>query len=90
MDAGQPLKEDELMKTMADMHIDYAFWCTDGVYNMGPEEAARCAELVQAKHNIPYHNDTSNSGQMFDEEKARQFPAPNLMVILPGEEIQIQ
>ena len=80
----------EQMKTMADMHIDYAFWCTDGVYNMGPEEAAQCAEWVQAKHNIPYHNDTSNSGWMFDEEKARQFGAPNLLVVLPGEEIRIE
>ena len=39
---------------------------------------------------IPYHNDTSNSGWMFDEEKARQFGAPNLMVVLPGEEIRIE
>ena len=46
----------EQMARMSEMHIDYAFWCTDGVYNMGNEEAARCAELVQAKHNIPYHN----------------------------------
>ena len=80
----------EQMRTMADMQIDYAFWCTDGMYNMGPEEAAQCAEWVQAKHNIPYHNDTSNSGWMFDEEKARQFTAPNLMVVLPGEEIRIE
>ena len=28
------------MSRKADMHIDYAFWCTDGVFNMGPEEAA--------------------------------------------------
>ena len=80
----------EQMKAMADMHIDYAFWCTDGVYNMGPEEAAQCAEWVQANHNIPYHNDASNSGLMFDEEKARQFGAPNLLVVLPGEEIRIE
>ena len=80
----------EQMRTMADMHIDYAFWCTDGVYNMGPEEAAQCAEWVQARHNIPYHNDTSNAGWMFDEEKARQFGAPNLLVVLPGEEIRIE
>lgn len=27
---------------------------------------------------VPYHNDTSNSGQMFDVEKAKQFPVENL------------
>lgn len=78
------------MSRMANMHIDYAFWCTDGVFNMGPEEAARCAEMVKARYNIPYHNDTSNSGLMFDVEKANQFPVENLLVILPGEEIAIQ
>ena len=78
------------MSRMADLHIDYAFWCTDGVFNMEPDEAAHCAEMVKAKHNIPYHNDTSNSGQMFDAEKAKQFPAENLLIILPGEEIAIQ
>ena len=78
------------MARMKDKHIDYAFWCTDGVFNMDPEEAARCAEAVGARYNIPYHNDTSNSGQMFDAEKAKQFPAPNLMVVLPGEQIEIR
>lgn len=78
------------MSRMEDMHIDYAFWCMDGVFNMGTEEAARCAEMVKARHNIPYHNDTSNSGLMFDVEKAKQFPVENLLVVLPGEEIAIR
>ncbi|MBR4333155.1 MAG: MBL fold metallo-hydrolase [Clostridia bacterium] len=80
----------EQMSHMAEMHIDYAFWCTDGEFNMGSEEAARCAEMVKARYNIPYHNDTSNSGLMFDAEKAKQFPVENLLVVLPGEEIAIQ
>ena len=29
--------------------------CCEGVYNMDLDEASECAELVQAKHNIPYH-----------------------------------
>lgn len=78
------------MSRMADMHIDCAFWCTDGVFSMGPEEAARCAEMVKARYNIPYHNDTSNSGFMFDVEKAKQFPVENLFVLLPGEEITVR
>ena len=43
------------MAEMANMEIDYAFYRCDGVYNMGLKEAARCAEPVEAKHNIPYH-----------------------------------
>lgn len=80
----------EQMASMADMHIDYAFWCTDGVFNMGNDEAARCAELVQAKHNIPYHNDTSNSSMMFDPDEAEAFEAPNKLILLPGEELSIE
>ncbi len=79
----------EQMEEMADMEIDYAFLCTDGYYNMGPEEAAECAELIGAKHNIPYHNDTSNRGKMFDLEQAQSFGAPNLIVIDSGEEIEL-
>lgn len=80
----------EQMAHMADMRIDYAFWCTDGVFNMGNDEAARCAEMVQAKHNIPYHNDTSNSGMMFDPDAAEGFDVPNKLVLLPGEELSIE
>ena len=80
----------EQMKEMAGMGIDYAFFCCDGVYNMGPEEAARCAEMVGAKHNIPYHNSTENSGEMFDRELAEQWAAPNRLIVYPGEEIELE
>lgn len=43
---------------MADLkakEIDYAFFPIDGQYNMGPAEAAECAAIVGAKHNIPFH-----------------------------------
>ena len=80
----------EQMAEMAGMHIDYAFWCTDGVFNMGNEEATRCANLVQAKYNIPYHNDTSNSGIMFDPDAAEAFNAPDRLILLPGEELSIE
>ncbi|MEQ3170108.1 MBL fold metallo-hydrolase [Dysosmobacter welbionis] len=80
----------EQMSEMAAMNIDYAFYCTDGVFNMDIEEAAECAELIGAKHNIPYHNDTSNSGEMFDMELAEQFDAPNRLIVAPGEEIRVE
>lgn len=78
------------MSRMSEMHIDFAFLCTDGWYNMGNEEAARAARMIEAKHNIPYHNDTSNSGEMFDRDAAEAFDAPNKMIVLPGETIKIQ
>lgn len=75
------------MEKMADMGIDYAFLCTDGYYNMGPQEAAECAVVIGAIHNIPYHNDTSNRGKRFNLDAAKHFTAPNLLVIDAEEEI---
>ena len=77
------------MSRMSEMQIDYAFLCTDGWYNMGNEEAARAARMIGAKHNIPYHNDTSGRGEMFDREAAEAFDGPNKMIVLPGETIII-
>jgi len=75
--------------TLANMHIDYAFWCCDGVYNMGPQEAAEAAAMVGAAHNIPYHNIPADSGQTFDRAAAESFAAPNAMVVYPGDEIEL-
>lgn len=77
------------MSRMWNMHIDYAFLCTDGLYNMDNEEAARAAVMIAAKHNIPYHNDTSNSGEMFDRSKAERWTAPNKLIVQPGETINL-
>ncbi len=77
------------MEKMADMGIDYAFLCTDGYYNMGPQEAAECAVVIGAKHNIPYHNDTSNRGKRFNLDAAKHFSALNLLVIDAEEEIEL-
>ncbi len=74
---------------LADMGIDYAFWCADGVYNMGNEEAAAAAAMVGATHNIPYHNSPADSGNTFDVEAAHAFNAPNAMIVQPGEEIDL-
>lgn len=77
------------MADMASWEIDYAFFCCDGVYNMDDVEAARCADLVGAKHSIPYHNIAAGGDVYFDAEKAARFPAKNLLVIEPGEEIEL-
>lgn len=78
------------MPYLAEKKIDYAFFCCDGVFNMGLEEAAHCAEKVSAKNNIPYHNTTDNTGEMFDRELAEQFEAPNRLIVVPGEELPIE
>ena len=77
------------MAEMASWNIDYAFFCCDGVYNMDDAEAARCADLVAAKHSIPYHNIAAGGDVYFDADKAARFPAKNLLVIQPGEEIEL-
>lgn len=77
------------MREMSEMHIDYAFLCTDGVYNMGNEEAAQAAGMIDARHTIPYHNSTSGQGDMFDHNAAERFSAPNKLIVLPGETIII-
>ena len=78
------------MATMAEMQIDYAFFCCDGVYNMDPAEAAKCAELVGAKHNSPYHTASTDSGMIFDYDHADQFDAPNRLILSPGDEIELR
>ena len=79
----------EQMPLLAEKNIDYAFFCCDGIYNMGLDEAAECAELVGAKHNIPYHV-TAKEGVVFDRELAEQFEAPDRLIVEAGEEIVIE
>ncbi len=80
----------EQMPLMAEKEIDYAFFCCDGVYNMGLTEAAECAGLVGAKHNIPYHMTTNTSGKQFDRNLAEKFDAPDCLIVEPGEEVLIK
>ena len=74
------------MKELACRHIDYAFFCCDGIYNMDAEEAARCAGLVAARHSIPYH---MAPGKLFDLQRAQQFRADGAMIVPAGEEITL-
>ena len=75
----------EQMAQLDDKELDYAFFCCDGVFNMGLEEAAECAELVGAQHTIPYHIVPPDEG-LFDKEKAEQFQVDNRLILAPGEE----
>ncbi|MBR0352132.1 MAG: MBL fold metallo-hydrolase [Oscillospiraceae bacterium] len=76
------------MKELAAQNIDYAFFCCDGQYNMGMEEAIECAKLVGAKINIPYHMIVKD-GKYFDADRAELFAAPNRLILADGEEIEL-
>ena len=75
------------METFADMNLDYAILPGDGVYNMGMEEAAECARLIGAKHNIIIH---LKPGELFDRDKAGQWDAPDKIIIEPGQETSLK
>ena len=74
----------EQMSLLAEKKLDYAFFCCDGVYNMDLPEASQCAEIVGAKHSIPYH---MAPGKLFDKKRAERFSAPGRLIVADGEEI---
>ena len=74
------------MASFAARKLDYAFLCGDGFYNMGLEEAAECASLIGAKHNVPVH---LKPGELFDRGMAEQFNAPNRLIVEAAEEIEL-
>ena len=74
------------MAEFAARKLDYAFLCADGFYNMGLEEAAECAKLIGARHNVPVH---LKPGELFDREMAEQFKGPNRLIIEAGEEVEL-
>ena len=81
--------ETKQMPLLANQEIDYAFFCCDGVYNMDLTEAAECAALVGAKHNIPYHIIPAKGSVYFDSARAEQFTAPNRLILDAGEETEL-
>jgi len=84
--AGDTSKTSQ-METFYDMRIDYALFPCDGFYNMGTVEAAECAKIVGAKHNIPIH---MRPGALFDRKIAESFDAPNRLIVEAGEEIVLE
>jgi L-ascorbate metabolism protein UlaG (beta-lactamase superfamily) len=72
------------MAEFAARKIDYAFLCADGFYNMNLDEAAECAELIGARHNVPVH---LKPGELFDRGMAEQFKGPNRLIIEAGDEV---
>ena len=76
----------EIMETLAERKLEYAFICCDGVYNMDIEEASECASLIAAKHTIPYH---MSPGELFNRQRAELFKANGLLIIADSETFEI-
>jgi len=74
------------MEKFSNLALDYAIFPGTGILSMGPQEAARCAELIGARHNIIIH---LKPGALFDKQKAEKWNAPNKLYIEPGQEITL-
>lgn len=85
--ASGDTSETDFMPTLANMRIDYALFCCDGIYNMNAREASKCAKIVNAKVNIPYHTYPEH---LYSEQIASEFEANNRVLLLPSEEITLQ
>ncbi len=77
------------MPELAEKNIDYAFFCCDGIYNMGLDEAIEAAKMVKAKHSIPYHM-TGSSTDDFDKVKADNFSVDGKLILETGADITLE
>ena len=73
------------MEALAKKDIDYAFLPIDGIYNMGPEEATKVANVVKSKCSIPVHTGFNESGPIFNEENVARFTPENKMIMKYGD-----
>ncbi len=74
------------MKKLKSRKLDWALLPIDGIYNMTPSEASRCAELIGAKHTVPVH---MKPGRLFDKASAEAFHADGRVIIQPGETVEL-
>lgn len=85
--AGDTSYTDFMNDSLSKMNIDYALLPCDGIFNMDAKEAARCADIIGARHSIPVH---TKPGQLFDNKVAAGFTARNRLIMQPGEEIALE
>jgi len=74
------------MEAFAALELDYAVFPGAGILSMGLREAAECARLINARHNIIVH---LKPGALFDRKKAEKWDAPGKIIIEPGQEIEL-
>lgn len=75
-------------KEICNKNIDYAMYPIDGTYNMDAVEAAKVADLIGAKHNIPIHS--SELGMDEDEKKIKDFNPQEKLVLEKGKTISLK
>ena len=74
------------METFHSLELDYAIFPGAGILSMGLKEAAECARIINAKHNIIIH---LKPGALFSRERAEKWDAPNKLILEPGQEIDL-
>ena len=74
------------METFAALGLDYAIFPGAGLLSMGPKEAAECAQMIGARHNIIIH---LKPGALFSRKKAEKWGAPNKLIVAPGETVEL-
>ena len=74
------------MERLGKEGLSYAFLPIDGIYNMGPEEATRCANILKPEHLIPYH---MHPGMLFDIKQDMKVTYSGAMLVRAGETIEL-
>lgn len=87
--AGDTSETDYMSRQLSKENLDFALLPMDGVYNMGAEEASRCAKIIGAKHTIPVHM-VPDAVKLFDEDTAYRLNVKGRLVIEPGTEIELE
>lgn len=85
--AGDTSLTTDMREKLPGMKLDFALYPTDGIYNMGPEEAGRCAAMVGARHSIPIH---TKPGALFDREQAERFRTAGRIILEAGESLSLE
>jgi len=74
------------MAALAGSRIDYALFPTDGYWNMGGEEARRCADAVKATHALAIH---SSPDGLYDAGNAVRLAGPDVLPLAPGQTLPL-
>jgi L-ascorbate metabolism protein UlaG (beta-lactamase superfamily) len=75
------------MADLANLNLDYALLCMDGVYTMNPEEATLVAAMINAKHDIPIH--TMPPTDTYSDAIVARFTSPNKLIVKPATAIKL-
>jgi len=84
--SGDTSCTDYMREVLSNEKLDYALLPIDGIFNMNPEEASACAEVIGAAHTIPIH---MKPRALFDREKAERFVVKGRLILEPKEEIEL-